>query len=540
MSNIIGADDIEQLQELESDEFDQLCAMVGMDKKPFHVMRLKKALTRHTTTTTATIKPLPPDNKTAPTSSVNQFTSPSLSTTSTSPSPNLSTSSNKDKDSLLEHYLSDTGNKASLKKTPPSISKAFVDAMESSGRSLPSTNKTKTSSSNTNNKDGQNSKTVFLPPYLQEGSDCRNFDELIDDQTPVQKTLGLCPFLPSMWDPERQELIRKYSSIYGKNFNKRQHELLTPFEEQVNEGAYQLCLRDPTLLVRREELFVLAKRAVKEGGYSYYHGYSKTGKDMESTLTTTGKKRTNNSSLLSSGSSSKMLRIASDIEEMPKKLSGRMRQEKMNELERLISANKAQQAAKLVELEQAQQLCNFSAAFSIQLEVESLGNACQQLQSSYAALKRKQRRSDRYYNQKARENEVENDTEGKQGSAGNLSPIAPLVNDDETTEQNRSDFELNKLSMLSQSSLGKESSSVKEQNKKASTARSTVTAMVIPGSQGSMTQSNQLTVVSSVPENVSEGDDREVQDLVKNVSHATDEVNSLMIREFQKQLVWDL
>ena len=37
----------------------------------------------------------------------------------------------------------------------------------------------------------------------------------------------------------------------------------------------------------------------------------------------------------------------------------------------------------------------------------------------------------------------------------------------------------------------------------------------------------------------SEGDDREVQDLVKNVSHATDEVNSLMIREFQKQLVWD-
>lgn len=145
-------------------------------------------------------------------------------------------------------------------------------------------------SSNNSSTSSSSSKTLYLPPYLQDNSDSRNFDELIDNQTPVQKTLGPCPFIPSMWDSERKDLIRKYASIYGKNFNRRQKEILTPFEEQVNEGAFQLCLRDPTLLVRREELFVLAKRAVKEGGYTYYHGFSK-GKDSDNTIATTGQKR---------------------------------------------------------------------------------------------------------------------------------------------------------------------------------------------------------------------------------------------------------
>ena len=54
----------------------------------------------------------------------------------------------------------------------------------------------------------------------------------------------------------------------------------------------------------------------------------------------------------------KMLITASDlVDDVPKKMSGRMRQERMSELEKLIAANKAQQEAKLVELEQAQQLC---------------------------------------------------------------------------------------------------------------------------------------------------------------------------------------
>ena len=39
-----GADDVDQLVGLTAKEFQQLCSMIGMDKKPFHVMRFKKAL----------------------------------------------------------------------------------------------------------------------------------------------------------------------------------------------------------------------------------------------------------------------------------------------------------------------------------------------------------------------------------------------------------------------------------------------------------------------------------------------------------------
>ena len=408
-------------------------------------------------------------------------------------------------------------------------SKAFLEAMEVSGQPLSIANMVRASSSPTLNSSLKlegHGKTLFLPPYLQEGSDSKDFDELIDSQTPVQKTLGPCPFLPSVWDPERRELIRKYAGIYGQDFNKRQKELLTPFEEQVNEGAFQLCLRDPTLLVRREELFVLAKRAVKEGGYTYYHGYSKS-KDIDNTIATTGQKRARpNDSTHLQIAPPKLIITSGLPDDMPKKLSGRMRQEKMNELERLISSNKAQQAAKLIELEQAQQLCNFSSAFSIQLEVESLGNACQQLQTSYAALKRKQRRSDRYYNLKAREEKAVNggQLDGNQKTlTSDLSPSTLVINDEE-------------LGQGDSSYLRKDLSSGGDDTSKA-TNRPTVTATVIPRSQGGCSS---MPVVTSTPESSPEGNNHEVQDLVKNVSHATDEVNSLMIREFQKQLVWDM
>ena len=89
-------------------------------------------------------------------------------------------------------------------------------------------------------------------------------EELVDELTPVQSQLGPAPFPPSVWDRKRAELIRKSSAIYGGHLAKRRHLPLTAHEEDVNEASFQLCLRDPTLLVRRDELFLLARRAVKK------------------------------------------------------------------------------------------------------------------------------------------------------------------------------------------------------------------------------------------------------------------------------------
>ena len=597
---IAGADDIEQLKELDGEEFEQLCGMVGMDKKPFHVMRLKKALNRHSTNTnTTTSAPAkthtqPPESKTTPiTTPPTLATTASSAITTSSSSEQSSTSSHKSSSSFSSSSssLGDKGGSIAgisrLEQKDRPLSKEFLDAMEKADQSLEAAgNKTSVGGGAGSGggrggsvSEGDKGNILFLPPYLQDTSESNApLEELVDEQTSVQKTLGPCPFLPRMWDPERKELIRKYASIYGKNFSRRQKELLTPFEEQVNEGAYQLCLRDPTLLVRREELFLLAKRAVKEGG-RYFHGLAK---ELDSgTIATTGQKRPR--PLLSRGSGGGGGRGGSDIglpaakmlitselldEDAPKKMSGRMRQERMKELERLISANKTQQAAKLVELEQAQQLCNFSAAFSIQLEVESLGNACQQLQSSYAALKRKQRRSDRYYTLKERES-AGVAAEGEGGSLV-VVDVAAVDNGGEQIKASSSSHRQRKS--LNPTRVGGggggTSPSATEGGggvKRAGKRPPTVTAMVIPSSQSPAPPSSSSgsssgkgggagggkgaggpPAASSGGQSSSEenggveGEDREVRDLVKNVSHATDEVNSIMIREFQKQLVWDL
>merc|ERR1719356_2424146 len=47
-------------------------------------------------------------------------------------------------------------------------------------------------------------------------------------------------------------------------------------EVSVNEAAAQLCLQMPTLLTRRDELFPLARQVVRESGYQYSKGHSRS------------------------------------------------------------------------------------------------------------------------------------------------------------------------------------------------------------------------------------------------------------------------
>lgn len=536
--------------------------MVGMNKKPFHILRLKKALTRHNASITKP-HPTPQDSTTMPTSQDTTPASSSASTFSGQSLISLPWQLQSSKSPPIEHHLDECPLGTNLDISKPALtqgpSKAFLEAMEACGHnhppekdvlrsspSLPVTSCMEHSSGGFRKGGGsgggsgsvERGKTVFLPSYLKEDSLERSFSELVDEHTPIQKALCSPPFLPNMWDPERKELVRKYSCIYGKNVNRRQKGLLSPFEEQVNEGAYQLCLRDPTLLIRREELFSLAKRALKEGGY-YSHGYSK-GKDLESTIATTGQKRSreeerdggeqNHSRVLSIPTSKNMTSATDDL---PKKLSGRMRQEKMIDLERLIASNKAQQAAKLVELEKAQQHGHFSSAFSIQLEVEALGTACQHLQSSLAALKRKQRRSERYYTLKAREgvrmdgDQLSDLPEGRTRRDTSSHFQEPGISDDDDPGPGA----LEKYEL--------ESKKVKITHSPV-TGRPTVTARVIQKIRSSTPITQPQGGMGAATCNSPESNDQEVRDLVKNVSNATDEVNSLMIREFQKQLEWDL
>lgn len=70
-------------------------------------------------------------------------------------------------------------------------------------------------------------------------------------------------------DPRRMDEIRKFAAIYGRFDCKRKPEKpLTLHEVCVNEAAAQICKFVPALLTRRDELFPLARQAVRESGFN--------------------------------------------------------------------------------------------------------------------------------------------------------------------------------------------------------------------------------------------------------------------------------
>lgn len=63
--------------------------------------------------------------------------------------------------------------------------------------------------------------------------------------------------------PSRLQEFRKFSAIYGRFDAKRKPDkALTYHEVLVNEAAAHICLSQPSLLTRRDELFPLARKVL--------------------------------------------------------------------------------------------------------------------------------------------------------------------------------------------------------------------------------------------------------------------------------------
>ena len=65
-------------------------------------------------------------------------------------------------------------------------------------------------------------------------------------------------------------LIRKDDNVF------KHYLIFLFFQVSVNEAAAQLCLRKPILLMRRDELFPLARQVVRDSGYQYSKGHSRS------------------------------------------------------------------------------------------------------------------------------------------------------------------------------------------------------------------------------------------------------------------------
>ncbi|XP_056461183.1 NGFI-A-binding protein 2 isoform X2 [Gadus chalcogrammus] len=84
----------------------------------------------------------------------------------------------------------------------------------------------------------------------------------------MAKTVGHI-FKMGPQDRNKEEEIRKYSLIYGRFDSKRREgKQLTHHELIINEAAAQFCMRDNALLLRRVELFSLARQVARKCAYT--------------------------------------------------------------------------------------------------------------------------------------------------------------------------------------------------------------------------------------------------------------------------------
>ncbi|RZF41149.1 hypothetical protein LSTR_LSTR010801 [Laodelphax striatellus] len=250
----MGGDDVQQLCEAGEEEFLEIMALVGMASKPLHVRRLQKALQEWLSNPSMFQMPLGATpsicssrSEAVPLSP--QATSPSplpTTTISTSaPSPNNlgADSCPRTSPGLVSAARSCSPPGSPMQGTPVLVASQIARLAEAAQRlvrNLP-----------------------HLEPKISvaKKKSCKDLEMLLG--------------MPED-DPRRMDQIRKFAAIYGRFDCKRKPEKPLTLHESVNEAAAQICRLAPALLTRRDELFPLARQVVRDSGYHYSKGHSKS------------------------------------------------------------------------------------------------------------------------------------------------------------------------------------------------------------------------------------------------------------------------
>ena len=369
-----GADDLQQLLEVSEEEFQGLLKAIGMASKPFHVMRFRKALGQQVPVCTRRDDHLASFPNTSTPHTVTVFASriDPLSTTLplTDPISHLHSSSICFTQPTPVVTMAPTpSTTVTIASTPPPLSATNTVS--------PPPPPDGTLSSNGHTEDSGNARRV-----IQIDVSAEELERLVDDSTPVQMRLGPSPFSPDMWDANRREIIHSSSQVFTTSNSRRRNHDLTEHETFMNEAAYRLCLWDPTLLVRREELFTLAKKLVRESGSS---GAIQV---KYSTTPSIAKRARGCPYPLQRGPDGKF-RACFD-------LNYDMREKQISEVERLLAENVAEEQVKQVLLSEAKRQKDYSSVLQLQEEIAALGQTYRQLRTQLSKVKRKQRRAVRH------------------------------------------------------------------------------------------------------------------------------------------------
>ena len=326
-----GADDVQQLVELSEDEFQNLLQLVGMSEKPFHVMRFRKVLGRQVT---------PPNNQL------------------------LVDNSNTHTVTVYANQIDDAVTCTPTLSTTPSVTQQTAPIQPSP---FPPGNPLSHFSYN-----GDQPSLNITPQQLQ---------ELVDDSVIVQKHLKVSPIDPGIWDSGRREVIRNASQIFAQSSKGGQLKHMTEHELLMNEAAFHLCLWDPTLLVRKEELFTLSKKLVR----TFF---------PSGAIDIKYPPDTNKRSSRSKGSLPYPVNRGPDGKfQSCFETNYVVREKQLKDVERLIVENAAEEQVKQGLLVEAKQKKDYSSALKLQEEITALGQHHRDLKQEMSRLKKKQKRA---------------------------------------------------------------------------------------------------------------------------------------------------
>ncbi|XP_041131248.1 NGFI-A-binding protein 2-like [Polyodon spathula] len=250
-----GGDDVQQLCEAGEEEFLEIMALVGMATRPLHVRRLQRALREWATNPTLFSQPLP-----------------SVSVNSTSVVKSCDTVMGR---RSLRNLGDNQERLNNITKSPEKL----LPFQQWSGRF--------SSDPDSNNEEEQPS-PHFSPDGSLELDSVRAVADIVErlmktvpraDPGEIQSLLKLNKklarsmghiFSMNPQDPAKEEEIRKYSLIYGRfDPKRREGRQLSLQELTVNEASAQFCIRDNALLLRRVELFSLARQVARECAYNF-------------------------------------------------------------------------------------------------------------------------------------------------------------------------------------------------------------------------------------------------------------------------------
>ncbi|GIY26847.1 NGFI-A-binding protein homolog [Caerostris darwini] len=187
-------------------------------------------------------------------------------------------------------------------------------------------------------------------------------------------------------DPRRMDEIRKYAAIYGRFDCKRKAEKpLTLHEVSVNEAAAQICKHIPALLTRRDELFPLARQVVRDSGYQYSKGHSRSQMYNKSFDEETCKR-------LRLDASPGQANDKTQLDEERKK-----RQERLEAISEQLKLLGSQQEELKTRLQQAREVQNYAAVTHLQTQLDQISAQQMQLINDQSDINKQLRRIERYY-----------------------------------------------------------------------------------------------------------------------------------------------